>query len=227
MSISTYAELQTALANWLDKYDLSTDMVKDLIAVGEYRLYDDIKLRAMEEAMSETLLTGAQTVTYPSDAIGFKDAVYVIDNDMRTPIVQRSEEWIKTNYPSTASTTTGSPRNFYLTNDGKLSFDKIADQDYTIVGTYYKRLTLSDTNTTNWVLTNYPMAILYAALLEAQVLIEDDPRRYEVMYEEQIRRMRRRENRERFGASKKMFSQVDIGGTTNIMGGSYVSSEVW
>jgi len=77
MAITTYSELQTAVADWLDREDLSPARVQDLIMSGEYRLYDDVKLRCMEDAMSTTLTTGDVEITYPATSIGFKDAVYV------------------------------------------------------------------------------------------------------------------------------------------------------
>lgn len=220
MAISTYSELKTALANWLDRYDLSADMVSDLILAGEIRLYDDIKIRAMEAAMSETLAANAQTVTYPSDCLNFKGAVYITEDDARTPLVQQSEEWIKNNYPEIDS---GKPQYFYLSSDDKLTFNCKADQEYTISATYYKRLTLSDSNTTNWFLTNYPMVVLYAAILEAMVLVEDDPRRYEAMYEEQLRRIVRRENSENFAAATRTFRQVSLTDPSPAMGTHFVN----
>ncbi len=217
-TISTYAELQTAVETWLNRSDLPNEMIRDLIFAGEIRLYDDVKLRAMEAAMSTTLTAGDHDIDYPSTAIGFKDAVYIIDNDTRYPVIQTSEEWLKSTFTDTATTNTGRPDYFFVTAAGKLEFEKYADADYLVVGTYYQRLILTDSDTTNWVLTNYPMALLYATLLEAQVMIEDDPRRYEAMYEEQLRRLFRRDNKERFGAGKKTFKQVSMNTDTGHMG---------
>ena len=218
MSISTYAELQTAVENWLDRDDLSTAMVKDLILAGEIRLYDDIKLRAMETALSESIIAGKISVDPIDGFLGFKGTTFMVSDDTRYPLIQESEAWVKSTFTDTASTNTGRPDYFYVNSSGGFTFEKYTDAAYTMTGTYYKRLTLSDSATTNWVLSNYPMVLLYASLLEAQVLTEDDPRRYEVMYDEQLKRMRRNENRVRFGAQPRTFRQVPFGSNPGTMG---------
>ena len=46
MSISTYAQLQAAVANWLHRTDL-TAQIQDFIALAEARLSADIDARPM------------------------------------------------------------------------------------------------------------------------------------------------------------------------------------
>ena len=97
-------------------------------------------------------------------------------------------------YPDTD--TTGRPKVYYLSGD-TIVLLPYSDDSYTLSGTYYKRLTLSDSNTTTWFLTNYPMVLLYGALIEALQYVEDDSRMYQAMYDDEIRRIKRRQNRER------------------------------
>ncbi len=46
MAISTYAELKTSIANWLDREDL-TDIIPDFIALAETRHKRELKRRRM------------------------------------------------------------------------------------------------------------------------------------------------------------------------------------
>jgi hypothetical protein len=47
VSISNYDELKTAVANWLERSDL-TSRIPEFIAFGEDRIGTDLRIRAME-----------------------------------------------------------------------------------------------------------------------------------------------------------------------------------
>ena len=47
MAIGTYAELQTAVANWLDRGDL-TDRIKEFISLAEARMNRVLRLQLMD-----------------------------------------------------------------------------------------------------------------------------------------------------------------------------------
>jgi len=63
---------------------------------------------------------------------------------------------------------------------------------------------LSDTNTTNWLLTNYPNLYLYAALLESAPYLRDDERilLWQGMYDDGVNRLRKYRTREEFAGKK-------------------------
>ena len=54
MAISTYAELKTSIANWLDREDL-TDIIPDFIALAETRHKRDFKIRRMETRVTANM----------------------------------------------------------------------------------------------------------------------------------------------------------------------------
>ena len=64
MAISNYTELQTAVANWLDRDDL-TNRIPEFISLCEARFNRTLRLRAME-----TLDTSVSTVAGNSITIG-------------------------------------------------------------------------------------------------------------------------------------------------------------
>lgn len=206
MAISTYAELQAAVKNWLGRSDLAS-RIPEFISAAEIRLCDDVKVKAMETALTGTLAADTRTVAYPSDAHGIKGRIYLISSNYRYPLDQRSESEVKSRVPDT--TDTGMPEYFYI-SDGDLVFNVLANAEYTLEGTYYKRLTLSDSVTTNWFLDNYPLVLLYGTLIEAFTYTEDDSRMYQLQYLENIQRIKRHENFEQAGSRTRRFKQVAI-----------------
>ena len=65
MAISTYSELQTAAANWLDRSDLS-DRIPEFIALAEARFNRILRIRDME-TVSTAISTAAGTGYLPLD----------------------------------------------------------------------------------------------------------------------------------------------------------------
>ena len=57
MAIDSYANLKTALANWLDRSDL-TSRLDEFIELAEARFADDIRIRAMETSATQVLTSG-------------------------------------------------------------------------------------------------------------------------------------------------------------------------
>ena len=184
MSISTYTELQTAIANYLGRSDLA-DRIKEFITAAEIRLQDDVKVRAMEDrAFSESITSSTTSVSLPADFLEFKGHLWLMDStNYRTKMTSMDEDEAIGRYPDTD--TTGIPRVYYLSGD-TLILLPYSNDSFTLTGTYYKRLILSVTNTTTWFLTNYPMALVYGALIEAAIYTEDDGRMYQLAYDNEV-----------------------------------------
>jgi len=71
MSITTYAELQTAVGAWLHRSDL-TGIIPDLITLGEKRIFRKARCRVMESALTGTIASGV--IAVPSDYLEIKFA---------------------------------------------------------------------------------------------------------------------------------------------------------
>jgi hypothetical protein len=169
MSISTYSELKSAVANWLNRSDL-TAYIPDFIALGEARIYREMRIRAMEASLSSAISSGV--VAVPSDYIELKHAY--VDGSPTRQLLRADPEYIYAKFPTRSATAKPS----YIARDGSnFIFGPYPDSAYTIKGTYYKRLTaLSDSNTTNWFTTNAPGLLLFAALSEAEPFLKNDQR---------------------------------------------------
>lgn len=189
--ITSYSELKTSVANFLHRTDL-TSLIPEFIADAEARIYNELRVRAMEAAFTGTISSG--TVSLPS---GFLEWIFLYVNDTtEQKLTRKDAEWIYTRYPSRA----GGGRPVYFAREGDtLIFGPSPDSDYTITGRYYKRLdALSDSNPTNWFITDAPALLRYGALCEAVLYANDDSRvaLLEGKFNQELQRIRSTERRE-------------------------------
>ena len=66
MSISTYSELKTAVANFLARTDL-TDQIPNFIQLAEARLSRELETRDQEKRATATLTSGDEFIALPTD----------------------------------------------------------------------------------------------------------------------------------------------------------------
>ena len=84
MAINTYATLQTAVANWLDRSDL-TDRIPEFIDLAEARINRALRIRLMESVSVISLVGGTKRYAIPSDylqlrTIKFTKSALATDN---------------------------------------------------------------------------------------------------------------------------------------------------
>lgn len=196
MTISTYAELQTAVINRLHRANL-TALVPDFIALGEARIYRDLRVRCMETALSSVISAGV--VALPSGYIELKHAY--IDGAPTRKLQRKNPDFIYQNYPTRSSDRCP----VYISREAdNFIFGPYPDSSYTVKGIYYKRLTaLSDSNTTNWFTTNAPDLLLFAALVEAADHVSNDAAlmKWEAKYIQVKDRVQRESDGEEFSGS--------------------------
>ena len=167
MSISSYADLQTSVASWLHRSDL-TSIIVDLIMLGEKRIQREVRTADMETP--HILAISAGVLTVPPEFLGWKN-VYV-DRTPVQPLQVKPLDWIYLNYPVRSST--GIPQ-FIAMNGTSFEFGPYPDSNYTIKGTYFARLT-SVATTWNGLATDSPDLYLFAALAESKPFLLDDQR---------------------------------------------------
>lgn len=161
MAVGTYAELKTALGNWLAKtYD--DERLVEFIALGEAVLNRRLRIREMETSADLSLTASTQTVALPTRYVAMRrltlDGTPVRKLQFMPPI----DFWTKW-----VSTTTSKPKAFTIEGEN-IVFGPIPDTTYTGKILYWASFAvLSDSNTTNGLLTKYPDAYLQAAMVEA------------------------------------------------------------
>lgn len=196
MAITTYAELKTAVANWLNRDDL-TAVIPDFISLAEADFDRVIRHWRMEERSTANL--DARYTALPS---GFLEAVrFHLDVDERpiellTPLSlqQRREN---------NSDTLGKPK-FYAIIAGQIEVFPTPDTAYNSELYYYVGIpNLSDSNTSNWLLTYFPDVYLYGALVHAAPYLVDDERlaTWASLYQSAINGINANNEKAKFGGS--------------------------
>ena len=167
--ISSYSTLKTAVADWLVRADLTT-YIPYFVEAAEERIYRELKVRQMETALSTAISSGV--IAQPSGFRGFKSVQ--VSASPRVVLSPTDLDSLMRQYPTRSSD--GTPQ-VYAINGANVEFGPYPDSTYTIVGTYYKKLdVLSDSNTSNWLITDAPYMLLWASLVEAHPFIKDDAR---------------------------------------------------
>jgi len=169
MAITTYAELQTAAANWLDRSDL-TSRIPEFIALFEAEASRVI--RAPDMLTTDSAFTvDSQTETVPT---GFREAKRfklntspVVSLEYVTP--EQMDEWRELRASS------GKPKYFTVTG-GSFEFLPTPDSTYTGTLLYYKAITGLATTSPNWLLTSHPDIYLYGTLVQAEPFLKNDER---------------------------------------------------
>ncbi len=168
MALSTYSELLSTVANYLNRDDL-TAFIPTFITLTENRLNRELRVRANMVRAITTTTAGQAFYDFPSDMIELRNITY--DNNSQSHALRYlSPESVSREYGTVVS---GQPRAYTnLGNDLKLV--PSPDAAYSISINYYSQLrSLSDNVTTNDVLTQYPSLYLFGACLEGAIYLND------------------------------------------------------
>jgi hypothetical protein len=170
MAISTYNELKTAVANWLDRDDL-TDRIPEFIALAEARMNRVLRLRMMESKYTASTVASQRNYALPTGYIQMRN--FQINTSPVTPLQYVSPEI----YDRLWGGSTGGTPQFYTIITNEIQLGPIPGSVLTLEMLFYKKITaLSGTNTTEQMLTDNPDIYLYGALLEAEPFIMNDER---------------------------------------------------
>lgn len=186
MSMVNYAELQTAISNWLHRSDLA-GVVPDFIALAESRINSELDLRVMEQEATLATGIGQDYAAAPSRMVEAISA-YITIGGIQTGMTRIDA----VDMPSGNSN--GQPL-FWATDGDNIRFDCPLDAAYTITLRYKQGFELANTST-NWLLTRYPRLYLYGAQAEASIYINDPQRAamFEQLFQQAIREANAAEN---------------------------------
>jgi len=153
----------------LNRQDLSS-VIPDFITLAETRLN---RHPAVQDEVRTTLTLNAATVSLPDDcrevtSLYYDDGTRFGPLDIVGPERLADYSHKYTTYPRAAA----------ISEDGTaLILAPAPDQAYVVKMVYQAKLTaLSDTSTTNWLLTSHPDIYLFATLMESAPYLRDDER---------------------------------------------------
>jgi hypothetical protein len=209
-NVGTYAQLQTEIANWLDRTDL-TATIPTFIELAEANFNRVIRQPDMITKDDSFSIAGRYT-TLPTDTLEIVrivlDLTPVIVLEYMTP-EELSERRVSL---------TGGGKPYYFTTVGgstnQLEVLRSPDSTYTASIIYYTRIAaLTDSATTNWLLTSHPDIYLYGALVEAEPYLKNDDRMpmWTSRLDKALNDLRLQGQRERHTASGLRMRSVALG----------------
>ena len=170
MAISTKAELHTAVANWLNRSDL-TSRISEFITLAEASLNRNLRTRDM--LTRSTTSTNAQYVALPSDFQEMLNVELTSTDPPRRLLYATSDR--SDDYRKQKSDKAGIP--IHYTIEGlTLQLNPTPDINYTIQMNYYQTipaLSAKADSDANWLLLAHPDVYLYGTLVQASPYLMD------------------------------------------------------
>lgn len=191
MAIETYSALQASVASWLNRADL-TDRIVDFITLAESRLNRIVRKRQAETDQPLVGVLNSRFIPLPatySEALN----LWVDFGAGRHPV----ERFID---PALLETIDTAGRPYQWTVDGtNIAFERPCDQTYAFTLRMIGKYALSDASPTNTLLTDYPDAYLFGALIEAGPFLRDDDlfQTFEARFQNAVAEINSKEGRSR------------------------------
>jgi hypothetical protein len=156
VALATYSDLQTEALDWMERSGQS-GKAPTWIALAEARLNREIG--AVETDGTITGTVDSRTIDISSLSMVQPIALWLAQSGLDERPVQ-----LQANGTFAQLTTSGYPAMAAVVGDN-LTFDCPLDQAYPFRLIYRQRFALSDSATTNWLLTNHPDVYLAATLM--------------------------------------------------------------
>jgi hypothetical protein len=165
MALTTYDDLKTEIAGWMSRDDL-TSRIDTFIDLFEAWANRQLRTRQME---GEANATAAEYLALPSDFLELRDIQYQANP-------RRQLQYVTPEYADNYDTTgTAGDPDFYTIVGNEIRLIPSPSSSATNVRiSYWKKVTaLSSSNSTNWLLEEYPDAYLFGSLVYARAYIAD------------------------------------------------------
>jgi hypothetical protein len=182
MAITTYSELKSAVADFLNRDDL-TSTIDTFIDMAEAGLNRDVRHWRMEQRSTAEI--DDQYLTLPTDWL---ETIRLIVQDTVPYVLNLASRDQIEEYRLRGADVSGKPV-YYSHIAGEIELYPTPDATYDIEMLYTQKIdALSDSNTSNWLLTEAPDLYLYAVLMETAIYLRDDDRiaAYASMYQNKL-----------------------------------------
>lgn len=167
MAITNYSELKTAIADFLNRDDL-TSAIPTFISLAEADIARKVRHWSQEKRVTTNVDQRYEGL--PSD---FLEAVRVQLNDGQLRPMSSDQ---MASERKRQQDTAGEPKYFYLSAN-QIELYPTPSESTELSLLYYARVpALSDSEPTNWMLTNNPDVLLYGALVHSAPYLQEDAR---------------------------------------------------
>ena len=197
MAIGTYAELQTAVKNWSKRTDLDS-LIPDFIKLAELRVNRNLRIRKMETRVTANTVSGQNYYGLPTNFLQMR-SFKLNTSPLKDLIFWTPEQMDERG----AGSQTGMPRADSIAGD-ELRVGPKPDGVYEMEMLYWQSpAQLTDSATTNFMLTANPDALLYASLIELNSYSEHNEgvMKYAKLFTETIDAVQKEDDRDRASGS--------------------------
>lgn len=171
MPFSTFADLQTSVANFLKRSDL-TSAIPDFITLAEAKFNRNLRLRWMEA--QETITTNQISFPFPDNYLEMRSLDLPAALNSSTGASRSvSLRYVTPEVMTIKYSGWQGPPRFYTEISNQIQAGPEPDGTYTYLCSYFRTLTPLASGT-NLLWQFYPDAYLYGALLEAAPYLKDD-----------------------------------------------------
>lgn len=163
----TYDELVTNIRNYteVDSNVFSNSVINTFITMAENRILRDIDLDVFKLEVTASMTTGNKYLSAPSDILTHRYLMITSDGD-QIFLDFRDTSFMKEYWAD--GTATGIPKYYSVWDQNTFYVAPTPNANFAVeLGYIYRPTQLSASNTTTWISTNAPEALLYACLIQA------------------------------------------------------------
>ena len=203
MSIGSYSELKTSIADFLARSDL-TAQIPTFIQLAEGRMSRELETREQEKRSTATLTSGDEYIALPTDLREVREVK--LNTDPVQVLTYYSPSSLDTSYASSGS---GRPEGFSIVGK-EMKIRPVPDDAYTMEIVYIGSLeSISDTSTPTLFLRS-PDLYLYGALAEAYAYLLDEARatQYDAKFTRGMEEVKVDEQRAHYGTGSLQIQSI-------------------
>jgi hypothetical protein len=172
MAITNYTNLQTAIADFLNRDDLAS-VIPTFIQLAEAQIQREVRHWKMEARSSGQQSAGDQYMQIPADWLetirlhltASGTSALTLASRAAIADIRAKNEDVSTRLPY-----------YYCHSDGQFELYPTPSEDTDIELLYYQKIPDLASNTTNWLLSDAPDVYLYGSLLHSAPYLAEDAR---------------------------------------------------
>ena len=172
MAITNYTTLQTEIANFLNRDDL-TSVIPTFIQLAEAQMNREIRHWKMEQRSSGQQSPGDQYMQIPTDWL---ETIRLHVTDQGTSAITMTSRAAMADIRAKNENVSTKTTYYYCHADGQFELYPTPADTLNVELLYYQKIPDLATNSTNWLLTDAPDVYLYGALLHSAPYLAEDAR---------------------------------------------------
>ena len=151
----------------------STEQINRFISLAEQKIYNSVQILVLRRSVTGNFTLNNKFLAVPTDWLAnFSLAVIDPTTGRYSYLLNKDVNFIRESFPNPS--TSGKPTHYALFNDTSFIVGPTPDAAYEVELYYFFYPESIVTATTTWLGTNYDSALLYGALLEAQMFMKGE-----------------------------------------------------